>query len=216
MLNFDFLTKDSDLLKKLLIGSLLALTVIGMIPIMGWALEAIRRNMRETSPVLPDWDDFGKYTLDGLKGLGFFFLWFLPVILPVIGFAVAAIFMPEFFASENDAAAALAIINLCLGVWAMVYSLPMGILAVPALGMLAQDSFKEALNPVNVWKVFKAHPSGFLMAWVFGILASMILSGMGTLLCLIGTYPAFVLTYGLMGQFYGIAYREALEKLTQS
>lgn len=216
MLNFDSLTKDSDLPKKLLIGSLLALTVVGMLPILGWALEALRRNVRETAPVLPEWDDFGKYTLEGLKGLGLFIIWFLPVILPIIGLALAGILMPQYFASEEDAVAALVILNFCLFGWGMVYSLLMGVLSIPALGVLAHESFKEALNPLNAWRIFKANPGGFLLAWIAFVVASMLLSSLGTLLCFVGTFPAFVLTYGLMGQFYGFAYREALDKLTQS
>ncbi len=216
MLNFDSLTKDSDLVKKLLIGSLLALTGIGMIPILGWTLEALRRNVRETSPVLPDWDDIGKYTLDGLKAIGFFILWFLPVILPIMALAVAGIFIPEYFSSEEDAVAVLVILNFCLVGWAMVYSLLVGLLSVPALGLLAEESFSKALNPLNAWRLLKANPGGFLLAFGLTIVTSMVLSSLGTLVCFVGTFPAFVLTYGLMGQFYGFAYREALEKLTQS
>ncbi len=216
MLNFDSLTKDPDLLKKLLIGSLLALTGIGMIPILGWSLEALRRNLHEMSPVLPEWDDFGKYTVDGLKGIGLFLIWFLPVILPIMGLALAGIFMPQYFASEEDAVAVLIMLNFCLFGWGMVYTLPMGVLSIPAMGLLAHESFKKALNPVHAWRIFKANPGGFLMAWLIFVVTSMLLSSAGTLLCFVGTFPAFVLTYGLMGQYYGIAYREALEKLTQS
>lgn len=216
MLNFDSLTKDSDLLKKLLIGSVLSLTVVGMIPLFGWSLEALRRNVRETAPVLPEWDDFGKYTLEGLKGIGFFILWFLPVVLPIMALALAGIFMPQYFASEEDAVAALIVLNFCLVGWAMVYMLPMGLLSIPALGILAHESFKEALNPLNAWRLLKANPGGFIMAWIIFVVTSMLLSSAGTLLCFVGTFPAFVLTYGLMGQYYGFAYREALDKLTQS
>lgn len=98
----------------------------------------------------------------------------------------------------------------------MLYSLPMGILSIPAMGVLAQESFKKALNPAYALRIFRANPSGFLLAWVFGTLTSMLLSGFGMMLCLIGTFPAYVLTYGLMGQYYGIAYRDAADKLTQS
>jgi hypothetical protein len=214
MLNFDSLTKDPNLLKKLLIGSLFALTGFGMLPVLGWSLEALRRNLRETAPALPEWDNLGAYTLDGLKATGLYLIWFLPVILPILGLATAAIFLPQYFASEEDAVTALVILNFCLVGWGLVYGLLMGFLSIPALGLLAHESFQYALNPLNAWRILKANPGGFLLAWGLTTATSLLLSSLGMFLCFVGTYPAFVLTYGLMGQYYGFAYREALEKLT--
>jgi hypothetical protein len=214
MFNFDSFTKDPNLPKKILIGSLLTLTGIGMIPVLGWTMEIIRRNVREEAPIWPEWENLGALTLEGIKGLGLVTLWLLPVILPIIGLSIAGVFLPEFFAAEDDAMMTIILLNFCAVGWMLVYGIPVAILSVPAFGILATDSFKQALNPLNAWRILKANVGGFLLAWALGTGTSIVLGSLGSLLCLVGTFPAFVLTYGLMGQYYGVAYRDALEKTT--
>ena len=43
MFNFDAFTNDSEIAKKLLIGSLLVLTGIGLLAVLGWMIEIMRR-----------------------------------------------------------------------------------------------------------------------------------------------------------------------------
>mgnify|MGYP001177789216 CR=1 FL=1 len=214
MLTFTSLTQDPNLPKKLLIGSLLALTGFGMIPILGWTLEIIRRNAQEQELIWPEWENLGALALQGIKALTLVTIWLLPVILPVLGLSIVGVFLPEYFAAEDDAVMAIILLNFCMVGWAFVYGLPVAFLSVPAFGILATNSFREALNPLNTWRVLKANPGGFLLAWTLATGTSLVLGTLGSFLCLIGTFPAFVITYGLMGQYYGMAYREALDRLT--
>jgi hypothetical protein len=140
-------------------------------------------------------------------------IWSLPVAVPIIGASLAGIFLPGYFASEDDAVLAIILLNFCVIGLTFIYIIPLGFLSIPALGLLATDTFKKALNPLNAWRIFKANFGGFFLAWGLGTVTSMVLGMFGTLLCLIGTFPAFVVTYGLMGQYFGFAYRDALEKL---
>ena len=62
---FSFVFEDEDWIKKIGIGALLSLTVIGLIPVLGWALEITKRVINKDAEVLPDWSDFGGYITRG-------------------------------------------------------------------------------------------------------------------------------------------------------
>jgi len=216
MLNFDIFSKDPDIVKKLLIGSVLAMTGIGFIPLAGWRLEHIRRSIEEDNPLLPDWDDFGKFITDGLKMIGFNLVWYLPIILLVILVSVAVVFASFSFASEDDMVLFIVATNFCVVGAALVYTIPAVLLSMPAYGTLATTgSVKEALNVKKAFQLFKQNTSGFLIAGLLSYFVLSILGSIGTILCLVGIYPAYVVGYGLTAQLYGRAYKEGVLKMEQ-
>src|SRR3989304_589343 len=75
---FSFVTQDKDWIKKILIGAVLVLTGIGMVPVLGWALEITRRVIRGDTDLLPEWTEFGKFIVDGLKLILGALVWSLP------------------------------------------------------------------------------------------------------------------------------------------
>lgn len=216
MFNFNSFTRDPDIYKKLLIGSLLVLVGVGFIPLAGWRLETIRRNIREEEPFLPEWDDFGKYILDGLKLLAFNLIWFSPIVLLVIVVAVLAIVLSGRFASEEDLALAIVVLNFCTVGLTFVYLLPALVLSIPAYGILAEGgSFSEAINPKNAYRILRGDTGGFVVAGLIAALATSLLTSLGMLLCFIGVYPAYAVSYGIMGQLYGQAFKKAKDKMGQ-
>jgi hypothetical protein len=217
MLNYNSFTRDPEIYKKLLIGSLLVLVGVGFIPLAGWRLEHIRRNIREEDPFLPEWDDFGKYIMDGLKLLAFNLIWYSPIVLLVIVVAVAVIVISGRVASEEDLAIAIVVLNFCSIGLTFIYILPALLLSIPAYGILAESgSVSEAINPKNAYRILRGDIGGFLVAGLIAALATSILTSLGTLLCFIGVYPAYAVSYGISGQLYGKAFKQAKEKLAQS
>jgi len=214
MLNFDTYTKDPDLVKKLLIGSLLALSGIGLIPLTGWLVATLRKNIQEEAPFLPDWDDFGQYVIDGLKGLGIGFIWALPVSVLVTAGAFGGVALATTVPDEDTATLVILITNICIFAIMIPYTLILGALSGPALGRLAETgSFRDALSPSAAYRVLRANFGGFLIAYLISAIGQSVLGSIGALLCLIGIYPATVLAYGLMGQQFGQAYRQAKANL---
>jgi uncharacterized membrane protein len=67
-LAFSYPFQDQDWLKKLgIAGLLMIIPVFGWLVVAGWAIEITRRVIRHDMPLLlPDWNDFGKYIVDGL------------------------------------------------------------------------------------------------------------------------------------------------------
>lgn len=204
--------QDSDLVKKILIGGLLALTGIGYIPLTGWMLETIRRFVRQDEELLPEWDDFGKYIMDGLKILVWGIVWSLPAILLVICLSTILLVAPSQMASSRDAEALIAVLSVAASIIAMIYAIPVSFLTAPAMGILAEtDSLAEAINPSSVIQVFRSNPGGFITSALVGVLALVGLGIVGTVLCLVGIYPATAFGYAFLGQLYGNAYRQAKE-----
>ena len=217
MVNFDIFTKDEDIVKKILIGSLLALTLIGFIPLAGWRLEHMRRTIEEDSPFLPEWDDFGKYISGGLKIIAFNLVWYLPIVLLVLLVSVFILVASGSFASGDDLALVIVALNFCVVGFTFLYVVPAGLLSVPAYGRLATTgSVREALSVRKAIQVFRLDPGKFVITGLLTYFMLSMLSSIGAILCLIGIYPASVAGYGLMGQMYGTVYKEAVGKLDKN
>ncbi len=216
MLNLDVITKDPGIGRKLLIGSLLAFTGLGMILVVGWMVEVMRRNLTEDAPFWPEWDDFGKYAIDGLKVAGWGLVWSLPLVVVVIGTTVLGIFGSSQMDPEQ-AGAILLVVYLCVLGLVFPFIIVMLLLSGPAMGVLAETgSLKEMLKPAETFRVFRANAGGFVIAGLLSTVVNMALGSVGALLCMIGIYPAFVVSYGVQGQLFGKAYRDAKGKLANT
>jgi len=217
MFNLDVITKDSDIGKKLLIGSLLALGGIGLLALLGWMLEIMRRVDEGDDFSLPDFDDIGAYLLDGLRSVAVAFIWALPLLLVIVLVTILAVFVPTFFADPDDAALLIIVLNFCVVGLVLISILPMLVLLIPAMGRLADSgSIREALSISKSVALFRANPGGFLIAGLLGALVNSALGSIGAILCLVGIYPAMVISYALQGQLFGAAYRDAKASLANA
>lgn len=214
MLNFEVFTKDPDIAKKLLIGSLLILTGIGLFAVLGWMLEIMRQVHAGKEPALPEFENIGGFLVDGLKVSAVAFLWSLPLVLIVTVLAVGVTFAPILFADPNDAAVLISIASLCITGLTFVFIVPLLVLLVPAMGILAETgSIKAALNVRRAIQLVRANPGGFVIAGLLAMLVNSLLGSLGMMLCFIGFYPATVVSYALQGQLFGKAYADASHKL---
>jgi hypothetical protein len=208
-----FVTQDKDWIKKILIGAVLVLTVIGMIPVLGWTLEITRRVIRGDAEPLPEWTEFGKFIVDGLKIIVVAFIWSLPYVilsacLGGIGTALSS------SGSQSDAATATTILSVCLGIIALPYFILYGLLLPGMVGILSEsDSLGAALNPASAFKLFRANIGGYVIAFLVGDIIVSVATFVGSLVCLIGVLPATAYAYAVLGHLYGQAHRKARESL---
>jgi hypothetical protein len=206
-----FVTQDKDWIKKILIGAVLVLTGIGMIPVLGWTLEITRRVIRGDAEPLPEWTDFGKFIVDGLKLIVAAFVWILPyailsACLGGIGTALAN------SGSQSDASTASTVLSVCLGIIALPYFIVYGLLLPGMAGTLAEKgSLGSALNPANAFKLVRANIGGYVIAFLVGDIIISVATFVGALVCLIGLFPATAYAYAVLGHLYGQAHRKARE-----
>lgn len=208
-----FVTQDKDWIKKILIGAVLVLTGIGLIPVLGWALEVTRRVIRGDAEPLPEWTDFGKFILDGLKLIVGAVVWSLPytLIAACLG-GIATAFGNS--GSQSDMATVTTVMSACLGIIALPYFIVYGLLLPGLAGVLAEkNSLAAALNPVNAWKLVRANIGGYVIAFLVGDIILFAATLVGTLVCVIGLFPASAYAYAVLGHLYGQAHRKATESM---
>ncbi|HUF38827.1 MAG TPA: DUF4013 domain-containing protein [Anaerolineales bacterium] len=210
MLNFEVITKDPEIGKKLLIGSLLALSGVGLIALVGWMLEIIRRVQRDEPPELPAFDEIGTLFVDGLKAMAIGLAWSLPIALPVIAMALVIVFLTGSSNNPDDLVGPIVLLNFCIVGLVFVFTILVLILVVPAFGLLAETGdLKQAIDPRKAIAIFRINPGGFLLAALLGLMINSLLGSLGSILCLVGIYPAMTLSYALQGQLFGKAYRDS-------
>ncbi|MFC1976340.1 DUF4013 domain-containing protein [Chloroflexota bacterium] len=243
LLAFPF--KDEDWKNKFVIGSLVvfasfAIPLIPLFFVYGYMVQIMRRIIVEKGELfLPEWDDWGKLFVDGLKLLGVALIYMLPVMilfmvgffmmffLPMLGIPIAAI-----GGEENPEAAGAAFGVLTIVIMAgfsvlfglgMILSIAIGVVMPAILGhVVATDDFSAAFRLKEWWAVFRANLSGFLIAYGIIILMSIVLSSAFTILyctiilsCLVPIITAPVTMYLIViyGAIFGQAYRDGVQKL---
>ncbi len=202
---FSYAFQDEDWLKKLAIGAVLALTGIGMIPVLGWMMEIVRR-AKDGDYSLPEWSDFGTLFVDGLKAMAIGLIWAIPAIVigGCIGGGVA-------LSGNSDALATvgwiLTVLSSCI---ALPYMLALMLLMPPMIGILADTgNFGEALNPANSFKLFRSNIGGYLITLVVQMFGFPILTSIGSIACGVGAFAAMAYGYAIIGNLYGQAYAAA-------
>ena len=201
---FSYAFQDEEWIKKILIGAVLVLTGIGMIPVLGWMMEIIRRS-KDGDYSLPEWADFGTLFMDGLKAMAIGLIWAIPGA--VIGACIAGGSILSSDSSTDVLGWVLVAVSSCI---ALPYSLGMLLLAAPMLGILADTGeFGEALNPVNSFKLFRNNIGGYLITLVVQMFGFPILSSIGSIACVVGAFATMAYGYSILGNLYGQAYAAA-------
>ncbi|MET0553306.1 MAG: DUF4013 domain-containing protein [Vicinamibacteria bacterium] len=81
---FQFFFEDPEWQKKTLMGSLivlLSLVLVGIPILVGYGMAVLRRTARGEARPLPEWDDYGKFFMDGLQVIGLYLLYFVAAML---------------------------------------------------------------------------------------------------------------------------------------
>ena len=131
-LAFSYVFEDKDWVKKLALASVLCLTVIGIIPVLGWGLEVMKRVIKEDPEPLPNWSEFGQYFVKGLLVVLVGFVYSLPVI--VIGSCNAGAGALLGNTGEDFATPLIWILTTCLSCLYILYGVGISLVIPAALG----------------------------------------------------------------------------------
>lgn len=206
-LAFSYVFEDEDWLKKLAVASVLCLTVIGVIPVLGWGLEVISRVIKGEEKPLPDWSQFGQYFVKGLLILLVIFIFYLPITILGSCNAGAGTLLGN--TGEDFATPVIWILTSCLSCLYILYGLAVALLLPAALGnYAAKGEFGAAFKFGEIFKIVKENLGNYGLVFL-GMLLSYIIAPLGTVACIIGvavtTAYAILFNSHLIGQAYKVS-----------
>jgi len=201
---FSFVFEDEDWIKKVGIGALLSLTIIGLIPVLGWGLEITKRVIKKEEEVLPDWDDFGGYITRGFLTFVVAFVYTLPVTL-VSGCGSGLTAAASSY-GEDALYTAAGIVTACLSCLTFIYSIAAYMVLPAAIAnYAATDEFGAAFKFGEIFKMVKENLGTYGMVLLGGIVASLV-SGVGVIACGIGIFITMAYAMAINGHLWGQAY----------
>jgi hypothetical protein len=196
---FRFVPEDPDWIKKVLIGGvfmLLAGLLVGAVFVAGYGLRLLRRTARGEPRPLPEWDDLGGLFSDGLRPVGIYLAYALPVAIVPMAFimimAVAGAGLSK--AGSHDASEAFGALMAMgfMGVYALmaVVMLALGLYVPAALARFAMLERMGAAFEVGENIAFiRRNLSNYAMTLLLYLLASFA-AQLGIVLCCVGFFPA--------------------------
>ena len=231
--------EDPKWKSKLGIGSLVMLAgfIIPIVPILflyGYCAQIMRSIIVDRKePFLPEWDDWGKLFMDGLKIFGITIIYSLPfILLMIVGYAVffATMMLPAFTYnpdSGSNPGGFIPVIGMIIwlgtfGVGMLLMLAISLILPVTVTHAIATDEFSAAFKVGEWWHIFTANIGGFLIAYVilagFWIALTVVLQVfyITIVLCclvpfiIVGVYIYMMIIGSVM---FGQAYRDGVDVL---
>ncbi|MGB8253230.1 MAG: DUF4013 domain-containing protein [Anaerolineaceae bacterium] len=239
---FKYPFTDPRWFQKMLVGALLVLAsmIIWVIPsvfVTGYLSRISRRIISgDGQAALPEWDDWGKLFVDGIKLVGVSIIYSIPLLISILA-TYAMMFIPYIgmlssmsdwsgHGMNNGFPSSFFLIFLMypmMGVGILI-SLVTAVFLPPALmHVIARDSFSAGFHFSDWWKVFRANLGGFMIANLitlanltvlylvtYILMMTIILGCLSPLVTIATSIYLGALTFTLYAQ----AYRTGQDKLT--
>jgi hypothetical protein len=215
---FVFMFEDPNWVRKIVIGTLMALLgiillpiLIGFIPLLilaGYILDLVRNVVNRQQYPLPEWEDWGGMLVRGIKLAVALFIWSLPAIVVAIPLTIGGTMLGNDSSGAQAVGGLLLTCGLCLVIlWAIFVAL-----ITPGIyvRLAVRGRFSSAFEVGALWSFTRDHIGpvivAILLTWVAGLIASL-LSMVGLVLCCVGvliTIPlAMLWQYLVMSHLYG-------------
>jgi hypothetical protein len=217
--SFGYVFDDDEWITKILIAAailglgllfswmlLIPLILAGLL-LGGYGVEITRRVLNGTTPVLPEWDDWGELIVDGVKAWVIGVVYALPLIIVAICLSV-----PIGIAAEDarEVSSLFSALQSCLNfLWGIVMGL---LLPAAVASFVAEGEVSAAFRFGDVFNLVRNNFGTYVIVLVIGWVAA-IIGGLGLLACGLGflvTAPyAGWITAHLRGQAYLVAQGQA-------
>lgn len=198
--SFTYMFQDKDWIKKILIGG-----VVGFIPIVNFAawgyVVQIIRNVRDGQTLpLPEWDEFGKYFVDGLWIFLIFLVWLIPIFVVACLSAIGAAAV----GNGGDLEGAYGVVSACFSCLMVLWGF---VIAAASPGIMIRfaesGQFNAGFQFGEIFSFISANVGNYIiviiLVWVAGLIASL-----GVILCVIGViftqFWSYLVAGNLMGQ----------------
>ncbi len=212
-LAFSYVFQEVDWVKKVLIAAvLLIIPVIGWIIVAGWAIEITRRVIRNEAPLLPEWNDFGKFIMDGLLLMVIGIIYSLPSMVLNGIMQGVNIYAQNNMQGGSDStmiATVIMIVMGCFGCIVFLYSLLIGF-GMPAVyaNFAVKGNFGAAFNFSEIIGLLRAAPGAYVITFL-GSIVSGFIGMLGLIACIIGVLATLAYSGVVNSHLWGQAYNEA-------
>jgi len=217
--SFSFVFEDDRWITKILIAA--AILAVGWvfvwlvgIPLLlailllaGYQIEITRRVIRGVTPVLPEWNDWGKLLSEGVKFAVIGLVYSLPAIVVSICLGVPISLVGE--NSNGDPTWVSWVFGGPLACLSILWSIFVALVLPAAVAFyVANDDLAAAFRFGEVvrfaYKNLSTYVVTAIMSWVAGLIG-----GLGTVVCGIGWLATYPYSIMVTGHLYGQAYLEA-------
>lgn len=208
---FTYVTEDPEWFKKVGVAALVMLIpIIGQIVVLGWSIEVTRRVIKGEPDTLPDWSNFSDFLSKGFQAFVISFAYLLPVIILNTCTSVLPAFIQNMDSDTGQAiAATVSIVTICLSCIIIAYAVAAGFILPAAIGnFVATGELGAGFRFSEVFGLVRAAPGPYFMAYLGGILASLIAS-LGFIACIIGVFFTIAFAYAIDAHLWGQAYNAA-------
>lgn len=183
--SFTFVFEDDNWISKFAIGVLITLIPIVNFASYGYVIQLLQNVRDGQEHPLPEWDDFGKYFINGLKFLAGFLVYFIPVMMlsfVIIGFAFAA----EAMGGSEDVLAIGMMLITCV---VMLFTF-LPLLLYPALYIqfAKDDKFGDMFRFGEMWDLFKSDPANYIIIMIMIFFVLSMIASFGMVLCFVGVF----------------------------
>jgi hypothetical protein len=180
--------QDKDWIKKVLIGSLLLISILGIPALFGYYLRISRRLIVDgIDTPLPEWQNIGELWTEGIRSIPVYLFWFIPAMLLGI-----------FQWGETTAVESLLawIVGLICNALAAIAIINVAISGRMSAGFQISDIVNRLTGNLGSFFIV------FLLTYVLSIIA-----GLGILLCVIGVLATSVYAFFGQAHLWAQAYR---------
>ena len=206
---FTFVFDDPDWIKKVGIIALVALIpVVGTLVLLGYALEAGQRVVRQDAQLLPNLE-FGAQLGLGFKSFLIGLVYSIPAILIYLPMILVPIFLSG--NGDNNTSNSVAVgVMVCCGGLLLLYGILMIVLIPAAHGnFIATGQLGAAFRFGEIFSLLRAAPGAYLMVLVGALLGGFI-APLGGIACGVGVILTSAYVSIVMGSLYGRAYNAAI------
>jgi len=200
---FAFVFEDKAWPRKLLIASLLIVTLVGGVPFLGWCLEVARRVADGAPDPLPEWTGFRELWRRGYRFAALNLAWLFPALL-----ATLSIYLPAFFVRSLDQVSLLVAWFALLGcvlLFLTVYTALVLFLVPAAMGLLATGGdLRRAIDPRQAWRRARRHAGPHLIVFlILGLGVPTVVSIAAPLTLFLGLPPLLAYSGLLLAHYAG-------------
>ena len=231
---FLFPIKDNEARRNFIITSLVYLAsfiipILPLIAIMGYTARIMRQVVNGEEPHMTVWDDWESLLKDGLYLFGVRMIYMLPLFVIVLPLSFGMSFLPLWMGSNQGSADQFIGIYFLLFAVVMTVTFPVSLalgIMLPAAEThtIVNNDFAAGFRVREWWAIFRANWSGFLLAYIIALVASMILSSVVgiamitiVLICLLPFIMPAISAYLTLVMYaaFAHAYKDGQTKLQQ-